>query len=197
MKSVPFVPGNIYHIYNHGVGSENLFRKEDNYRYFLQKYAFHVEPIAETFAYCLLPNHFHFLIRIREQTLESLQISPKPVKKPALRLSQKLVSKAFGNFFSAYTQAYNKMYNRKGGLFQSRLQRRHVSGISYYKRLIHYIHYNPVKHGLVDIPEDWRYSSYGALISDKRSQIPRSQIYSWFGSKTHFIDSHTRSSAKF
>lgn len=63
----PLQPGVIYHIYNRGNNREDLFREERNYRYFLQLYARHVHPIADTFAYCLLQNHFPFLVRIKTE----------------------------------------------------------------------------------------------------------------------------------
>jgi hypothetical protein len=49
-------PDRIYHIYNRGINGENIFKEERNYRYFLEKYAKYIEPIADTFAYCLLKN---------------------------------------------------------------------------------------------------------------------------------------------
>lgn len=56
-----------YHIYNHANGDENLFRKEENYSFFLRKHLQHISPIAETIAWCLMPNHFHFLIKIKSE----------------------------------------------------------------------------------------------------------------------------------
>ncbi len=64
-KVTSLEPGQYYHVYNRGVNRENLFREERNYAYFLKLYTRHITPVAETFAYCLLRNHFHFLIRIR------------------------------------------------------------------------------------------------------------------------------------
>lgn len=58
-----------YHIFNHANGFENLFLLKANYHYFLEKYAMYISPIAETYAYCLMPNHFHFVIRIRKQNI--------------------------------------------------------------------------------------------------------------------------------
>ncbi|MBF8283376.1 MAG: hypothetical protein HW378_2291 [Anaerolineales bacterium] len=63
---IPLHPGQYYHIYNRGNNRENVFREERNYPYFLKLYAKYIEPIAETYAYCLLRNHFHLLVRIRE-----------------------------------------------------------------------------------------------------------------------------------
>ncbi len=62
---VPLQPGHYYHLYNRGNNREDLFRAERNYRYFLELYAYHIEPVAETFAYCLLRNHFHLLVKIK------------------------------------------------------------------------------------------------------------------------------------
>ena len=56
----------IYHIYNRGNNREDLFREERNYRYFMSLYVKYIEPIADTFAYCLLKNHFHVLVRIKD-----------------------------------------------------------------------------------------------------------------------------------
>jgi len=61
-KKIPLEVEKCYHIYNHAVGNENLFRCDENYRYFLKKYAEHISPIADTFAYCLMPNHFHLSV---------------------------------------------------------------------------------------------------------------------------------------
>jgi REP element-mobilizing transposase RayT len=62
----PLQPGFYYHIYNHANGSENLFLNEDNYNFFLKKYSSYIRPVADTFAYCLMPNHIHVLVRIKE-----------------------------------------------------------------------------------------------------------------------------------
>ena len=57
----------MYHIYNHANGNDNLFRNEENYAYFLKRYAYFIHPIAKTYAYCLMPNHFHLLVKIRSE----------------------------------------------------------------------------------------------------------------------------------
>src|SRR5438045_1473966 len=59
--------GGVYHIYNHAVGSDNLFREEENYLFFLRKFESRILPVADILAYCLMPNHFHFVLRIREK----------------------------------------------------------------------------------------------------------------------------------
>ena len=72
----PLEEGQFYHIYNRGINGENLFKEERNYAYFLQQYAKYLEPVVQTFAYCLLPNHFHLLVRVK--TLEERVLEKNP-----------------------------------------------------------------------------------------------------------------------
>jgi len=105
----PLEYGQYYHVYNRGIARAPLFLEERNYRYFLQLYARHVGPVARTFAYCLLPNHFHFLVQIKDLLdltgLEDLS-------------GQKAPSQSFSNLFNAYAKAFNRAYDRTGALFQ-------------------------------------------------------------------------------
>ena len=78
----PLQLGAYYHIYNRGINRENVFREERNYRYFLELYAKHIEPVAETYAYCLLKNHFHVLVRTREAADPSGLQDPKGLRTP-------------------------------------------------------------------------------------------------------------------
>ena len=139
-------PGTIYHIYNHANGFENLFVKEENYLYFLKKYATHIPSVADTLAYCLMPNHIHLMVRIKleHQLPESLKLSGSA--------NPRKISKQFGNMFSAYAQAFNKQQGRKGSLFIPNFKRKAITNNQYYAHLIHYIHYNPVKDGFVAHP---------------------------------------------
>jgi len=68
--------GQFYHIYNHANGSENIFREEENYRFFLQQYDKYLGGAVDTIAYCQMPNHFHFLVRVRNEG-ESSETFPK------------------------------------------------------------------------------------------------------------------------
>jgi REP element-mobilizing transposase RayT len=115
----PLEHGHVYHIYSRGNNRENLFVEERNYRYFLALYARHVEPVADTFAYCLLPNHFHFLVRVQD-------LSGPPLT------GQKKPSQHFSNLFNAYTKAFNKVYGRSGALFQRPFGRVPVTSDAYF-----------------------------------------------------------------
>jgi REP element-mobilizing transposase RayT len=74
MATVQLEPGCFYHIYNHANGSDNLFREEENYYYFLRKWKKYIHPIADTVAYCLMPNHFHWLVKVKDRELLVLEM---------------------------------------------------------------------------------------------------------------------------
>ena len=76
-----------YHIYNHENGNENLFREEDNYQFFLKKWAAYISVIADTYAYCLMPNHFHFLLRIKEEKESKVTFQGKLFKEDTKHLT--------------------------------------------------------------------------------------------------------------
>ncbi len=196
-KRTPLEPDKIYHIYNHANGFELLFRKDNNYRYFLKRYHDYISPIADTFAYCLMPNHFHFVLRIKSEN-ELIKYFYQKKKIPVTinpndveyKLLLKLVSKQFGNFFDAYAKAYNKMYKRKGKLFLEDYGRKIVEDDIYFRKLIHYVHYNPVHHGFVKDLRDWKYSSFEAFSSQKTTKLARKQVIEWFGDIDKFYEFH-------
>lgn len=78
---IPLEYGKSYHIYNRGNNRENLFVEERNYRYFLGLYTKHIRPVADTFAYCLLRNHFHVAVRIKAASEIAIELrrEPQPV----------------------------------------------------------------------------------------------------------------------
>ncbi len=179
--STPLHPGEFYHIYNRGNNREDLFREERNYRYFLQLYAQHVSPVAETFAYCLMRNHFHLLVRIQtsqdgEQTSQVLKTCE--------------VSKRFSNLFNAYAKAINKAYDRTGSLFEERFGRILVDSDRYFQQLIFYIHFNPQKHGFVSDFREWRWSSYHTLRATGETKLNRADVLNWFGNVAQFEQFH-------
>jgi putative transposase len=183
--TAPLRPGHYYHIYNRGNNREDLFREERNYRYFLQLYARHVLPIAITFAYCLMRNHFHFLVRIREAVLQTSQVS-----ETCEVLTPRQVSQNFSNFFNAYTKSINKAYGRTGSLFEERFGRIEVTTDAYFANLIFYIHFNPQKHGFVDDFRDWPWSSYHTLQAAGDTKLERGEVMDWFGGKSQFEEFH-------
>ncbi len=197
----PLIPGYYYHIYNHSNGNEQLFREDKNYSFFLEKYKKYIDPVVHTMTYCLMPNHFHILVRIKVEE----EIVFVHGKHSAIARYQKItstskrenfisgfISKQFSNFFSSYTQAYNRMYNRKGSLFLKNFKRKRIEDDSYFIRLVNYIHLNPVEHGFVLKPEHWKYSSYNTVLSAKPTLIEREEILEWFDGISNFMYCHLR-----
>jgi REP element-mobilizing transposase RayT len=190
----PLQPGQMYHIYNRGVNREPIFRERDNYRYFLDLYTHHVGDVVDTYAYCLLGNHFHFLVRVRDlPDLTSLVTSPdltglpRPVRsKPPDRSP----SQHFSNLFNAYARAFNKRYTRTGALFQRPFGRLPVTTDGYFAHLMVYIHQNPQKHGFVDDYRDWPYTSYNALCGDMPTRLARVDALDYLGGRTAFDMAH-------
>ena len=178
----------LYHIYNRANGSENLFREDRNYHYFLQQWTKYIEPIADTYAYCLMPNHFHFLIKTKSESeiTSALSLSNLSSDQQANALS-----KRFSNLFNAYAKAYNKAYKRKGSLFMRPFKAKEIDTDSYFTAIVRYIHQNPVRHGFCKKCDDWMYSSYGTYLSDTLSRVKKEKILNWFGGLNGFLEAHT------
>jgi REP element-mobilizing transposase RayT len=187
--TAPLLPGAYYHIYNRGNNRENLFIERRNYPYFLSLYAKHIEPVADTFAYCLMRNHFHVSLRIK--TEEEWIKSPQVFKTcdDSVRKSFD-PSQSFANLFNAYAKAINKGYGRTGSLFEERFGRIPVASDAYYTTLIFYIHYNPQKHGFVDDFRDWEWSSYHALVGKGKTRLKRDDVLSYFGPADELVKFH-------
>ena len=159
----PITPGNYYHFYNRGIDSCNLFHEEDNYQYFLKLYNNHVTPVADTLAWVLMPNHFHFLVRIREEW-EVLHLSGF---QNLTGVKPKSPHQYFSNLFNAYTKAFNKRYQRHGSLFERPFRRKLIEGEESVKNVLVYIHNNPVHHKFCQITEEYSWSSYQDYLSNK------------------------------
>lgn len=185
----PLEPGFYYHVYNHANGNEILFNNDNNFQYFLKKYNLHIAAIADTLAYCLMPNHFHFLIKIKNEE-DIIKTFPKFQSLEKLKQSN-FLSKQFSNLFSSYTQSYNKMYKRKGSLFIKNFQRKRITSEQYLKQAITYIHLNPLHHDFVKNPERWKYSSYSTFLKSKPTNLNRNEVIDLFKDLNNFIAYHT------
>ena len=168
MKYEPLTSDNFYHIYNCGNNKENLFIEERNYTYFMQLLEKYILPIANVWSYCLLKNHFHLLIRTKEN------------------LKDKIISQAFSNVFNAYSKAINKAYGRTGSLFKDRFSRIKIQDENYLKQLIIYINANAVHHGFVEKAENYEHSSYSGLISDQQTFLIRDEVIELFENVENF-----------
>jgi REP-associated tyrosine transposase len=184
-----FRPNVYYHIYNRANGNENLFREEGNYFYFLRQWNKYISPVADSYAYCLMPNHFHFLIKVRNEKklndflLGKLSDGTKSLADTGIN---KIISLQFSHLFNSYSQAYNRMFERKGSLFSPNFKRKAIDSKAYLANVIKYIHHNPVHHGITVGPEDWPHSSIHALLSIKPTALKRKEALEQFGGFNQF-----------
>ena len=186
-SKVPLEFGKYYHIYNRGNNGIDVFLEPENNYHFLRLYAKYIEPIAETYAWCLLKNHFHLLVRIKEKyEVEVDKLSYNTAENP------KVVEpyRQFSHLFNAYTQAINKRYHRTGSLFETKFERKLVKDEKYFKQLIFYIHNNPVHHGFVKQMNLYPWSSYDTVVSEKTTMLNRLEVLQIYGGKENFVYYH-------
>ena len=169
----PLLPENWYHIYNRGVNGESLFFEDKNFAFFLKLLTCHVLGVAEIYAYCLLRNHFHLLVRIRE----------KAIKRPHL---------GFSHLFNGYAQSINRRYGRTGSLFERPFRRKLIDSEVYRTQLVFYIHNNPRHHGVCEDFRSYPDSSYKAMLSQAPTHLMRAEVLHWFEGRQGFIAFHQR-----
>ena len=152
----------IYHLYNKGNNGQKIFFSRDNYIFFLQKVRKHLYPYCDILAYCLMPNHFHFMILANSNSVKTKKFG---------RRKANVFSENLRVMLSSYTRAINKQEKRSGSLFQQHSKFKPLNDIFYGKisnpssvaydyYCFHYIHNNPVKANLVRNKENWEFSSY-------------------------------------
>ena len=185
-----FEAGKIYHIYNRGINGVNIFQSDDNYIYFLSKWKHYFDQYLDTLAFCLMPNHFHFLIYVKEADANFLAKAFTEKTRNSIRfVNHEIDQNAFledqaKRFFTCYALAFNKQQKRTGSLFQKRFKRVSINNDVKLIDKICYVHFNPVLHGFTRSPEDWKYSSYRELAGKPKSfGITHSRIYSFFDEK--------------
>lgn len=188
MNPIPLENGKYYHIYNRGNNGIDLFYEIENYKHFLRLYEKYIDPIAETYAWCLMKNHFHFLVYIKESTeVDVTKLEYSSTDKPKAISA----SKQFSNLFNAYTLAINKRYKRTGSLFEKNFRRKVVTSETYLKKLIFYIHNNPVHHRFTEQIIEYPWTSYETVISPKKTKLQREKVIEYFHDLENFKYFHS------
>jgi len=193
-----FTKGSIYHIYNRGNNREIIFRDEQDYRAFLfrlglvlgikkehlnnseltksPKSRIRIESLEpgsfKLHAFCLMPNHFHLLVE---------------------QCSEETISKLFLKFLTSFSRYVNLKHKRVGYVFQDRFKAVQIESNSQLMLISSYIHMNPVKDDMVRKPENYKWSSYNDLISDKNNHfIDDKFLVDIFGGVNNFIKQNER-----
>ena len=179
-----FAPGEYYHIYSRGTEKREIFSDTLDYERFLKMlflsngtesivfrdiprekiYSYPKgKPLTSIGAYCLMPNHFHLLLKEEGESD---------------------ISRFVGKLLTSHSMYFNTKYQRTGSLFQGTFQARHVRDDNYLKYLFAYIHLNPVKmidsqwkeKGILDIKRSkdflshYKFSSYQDYVGMKREE---------------------------
>jgi len=171
----------------------DLFYQLRNYTYFLNKYDYYLSDYVETYAYNLLPNHFHLLIRVR-QKIEFVERKEEfPTRLDLERLSAgEIVSELFRRFFMSYSKSINIQQNRTGRLFQKNFRRKLVGNMSYFTSLVYYIHNQLKHHGFSNLDDtDYPWSSYQKFLLQRDSKLRKKEVLEWFGGVEEFIKFHS------
>jgi REP element-mobilizing transposase RayT len=170
-RPVIFEENSFYHLYNRGVNRQPIFFQAGDYYDFLRRVKSCLnEAGVKIIAYCLMPNHYHLLVRVTGGSL-----------------SGSMHALAVG-----YSKAINKRYGRSGHLFEGPFRAIFVDREEYLAHLSRYIHLNPVRAGLASKPELWEFSSYAEYVGERRGTLPRPEpVLSLFPTATayrHFVE---------
>lgn len=147
----------IYHIMLKGINHQVIFEDDEDYTRFIETVK-NYKAVSEykIFAYCLMSNHIHILLKVEKEDLEQI------IKRIA----------------GSYVYWYNWKYYRRGHLFQDRFKSEPVDDDKYFLTVLRYIHQNPVKAGVVDSVDEYKYSSYNEYIKEQESFIEKKFVYS-------------------
>jgi len=186
---IPLEADQYYHIYNRGNNKDCIFFTKANYDYFLIKYDEYLSDFVETYAYCLLPNHFHLLVRVKDAEVVSRLSRFSKLGKPLSEPSE-VISEAFRRFFTSYSKSINVQESRTGSLFQKNFKRKLIHDESYFTTCIAYIHQNPEKHGLCKDFRLYEFSSYRRILNEKPSKLKKKEVLEWFYGAEAYIKFH-------
>jgi putative transposase len=187
MINPPFVTGSFYHVYNRGVEKRNIFIGKRDYHQFLLAMDFYrknplpsklsdfkrgIEKIkkvenqielVEVHAYCLMSNHFHFLLKQK---------------------TEGGITHFLRKFTNSYTRFFNTKYDRIGPLFQGSFKAKLVENDEYLLQVSKYIHRNPLKFHKGSL-NSYPYSSYGYYLSEEKHPFCNTQFILSYFSKTN------------
>jgi putative transposase len=182
------VPNTFYHIYNRGNNKEKIFYKDSNYLFFLSNIDKYLSGYSNLFAYCLIPNHFHMIIK----TLSEDEVNTKAkVSDESNTLEYgTIIGEQFRKLFMSYTKAINKQENREGSLFKKLYQRKPITSEEYLIRSVIYVHLNTVHHKITRDFENYKWSSFNKILNKMKSNLQKEEILEMFGGKENYISIH-------
>ncbi|MFO7878836.1 MAG: hypothetical protein R6V52_02205 [Bacteroidales bacterium] len=170
-------PGRTYHVYNRGNNSQQVFFRERDFFLFQELMQIFILPIADLYAYCLLRNHFHFVLKVKENRVYKYNIKNAPkekiekwacIERPEDYKSRGLKipnpSRHLSHMFNSYAKCLNKKYVRHGSIFEKPFRRREIHGKNDLKNVIVYVNNNAVHHRIVRSTIEYPWSSFGEVV---------------------------------
>ena len=199
-----FEKGHLYHIFNQGNNKQKIFYSRDNYMFFIKKTEKYILPYADILAWCLMPNHFHFMVLVNAI---KLPVYPEKIihvrnrHRHFMNSKDDLQLRTFNNSIAillrSYTRAINKQEGQSGSLFQAHTKAECLNGFKgvkptfiqtnistsflleekqYPQVCFDYIHQNPVKANLVNNSTDWEFSSVSEYLGLRASKLINKDI---------------------
>lgn len=197
------VPEGFFHVFNRTNHGGLMFETDEHRKFFLDQYEVFLADFVDTYAWCLMGNHFHFLIRIKpvDEILEHLQQIPTAER---LKTQHKfleaaeverdyhsIVERQFTRLFTVYAMMFNHEHGFTGNLFYRPFKRVEVKSGNHLLWLVYYIHSNPRKHKIMKVFMRYKWSSYATFLSNKKTKLKRQEVLGWFGGLENFIAFHT------
>lgn len=201
-----FIENEFMHIICKSIGGSLLFKDEENKFYFLRKYLQYTTGYLSTYAYILLDNHSHFLVKCKGS--DKLEAHLKTLNEGTLKTHQKkylnkeidfsqAIEFQMKDFFISYAMAFNKKNGRSGSLFVNPFRRIRINDEPHLQQLVIYIHANALKHNICKDFQKYRWSSYLPILSDKKTELKREGVLDFFGGKDNFVVLHKTQSQYF
>lgn len=200
----PFHAGSYYHIRFRSIDGLKLFQCQENRDFYLQQFAIYFQSVMDCFAFGLLENHSHFIVRIKNTTglLGSISSIPRQFRtKPMQMFSENpnsdnavgtMIERQVNSFMASYAKAINKLNSRKGGLFQSPFRRSLITHEQYLRHAIIYTHANAQKHGIVKDFREYQHTSYHEILAGNSENVNVDFVIDLFGGREMYIQLHER-----
>jgi putative transposase len=204
----PFEFTSHYHLLFRSIDGIPLFKSINEKQFFLEKWKRFTDFIFETWAYCLLENHVHIIVKIKSAEEIELGLTKLPNESKTKSINQFLETKTaelfetvaerqLNSFMVSYANTYNNIIERKGGVFQQPFRRSLIFEDAHLQQAIVYVHANAQKHGLIKDFQEHNYNSYHDIIDGNESIVNAEAVLTFFGGIEKFISIHNEQVAYF
>ncbi len=191
-----FEPEGYYHIYNKSGTGIKLFKDDNDHKVFLERFERYLGGALNTYAYVLMSNHFHFLVKVKSiNELLSFAKTQKTNKSNDFMSTEidpnEFIIDQFKRFLSSYTITYKNKYKHSGSVLMKRFKRIQSMSMEKNRYWLAYIHHNPIHHKYRKEYTEWTYCSYNAYLLTKETKTLKDEVLNqWFSSLEDFLQYH-------